>query len=363
MVGVFTLRNDAIDRFVSQDSSHKSVYHHKRQSTYQKFEFFTCTLNMATVNADNGPSGSSPPSEAQGTRNVVPTVLTALLAPTATRQDDGSPTDRNPSATAHSTAVTPAGGSSDPASRSPTQDSSRDGSNERTIDTASRHIQRPPGLVRVLGRETAGLDEEDSEDDRKPAALDVQSTSSEDDYLYDDTYSSEYVIQQKIGVPKPMTEKVDRSVRHKRRCERIAKLQKEPPKKKVKGEKNEFVPTTFEEALQELANKKKAIKALSTRLHNAEIDLKLSDRVSYFQVQIANDQKLIRAKDVGMEIYRRMRDSDLCDDENNLSVDRINSVKELLEDISRKYINGGDGMTIEEMEEVYKAEQASLLDG
>ena len=320
---------------------------------------------MASVNEDNGPSGSSPPSDLQDTNRVVATLTTTLLAPTATRGDDGSPTDRNPSATATSTAVTPAGGSSEPASRSPTQGSSRDGSNDRTSDTASGQIQRPPGLVRVLAQETADSDDEDSEDNRKPAALVVESKSSEEeDYLYDDSYSADYVIKKKIGIPKPMTGKLHRSIRSKRRSEKIAKLQTEPPKKKAKGEKKDlFGPQTFEEALVVVANKKKALKSANTKLAKALLNLELSDRISFFQAQIANDPTLIRAKDVGMEIYRRMRDSDLCDNENNLIEDRVDSVKELLEDISRKFIEGGDGMTIQEMEEVYKAEQASMLAG
>ena len=350
------------------------------QSFRNCFQFITCTLNMASVNEDNAASGSSPPSEAR----VAGSVLAGLLrATTETNQDEGSPSDRHLAAATHSTAVTPAGGSSRPSSRAPTQDhshdgsragvstggssrtqtqaSSRDGSNDRSSARASGQIQNPPGVVRLLAAANEDTDVEDSEDDRKPEALEVKSTSSEEGYLYDDTYSSKYVIEHKIGVSKPITGKVERSLRVKRRVEKIVELENEPPKKKVKGAKKEYVPRTFEEAMKELANKKSALKRKCTELKEKKLSLELSDRVSHFQVKIATDAEARGAHpDMGMQIYRLMRETDLTDDSGQLDYGRVLLVKQLLEDISRKYVDEAAGMDIDTMEAVYQAKFTTI---
>ena len=130
-----------------------------------------------------------------------------------TTTEDGSPSVRTLAAAATtSTAITPAGGSSEPTARSPTQDSSRDGSNDRSSGTARRQINIPPTLVRLLQADTEDIVDEDSEDNRKPEALEIESTTSDEGYLYDETYSAEYVLNHKVGVLKPITDRVDRSL-------------------------------------------------------------------------------------------------------------------------------------------------------
>ena len=77
---------------------------------------------------------------------------------------------------------------------------------------ARKQINIPPPLVRLLAADTEDIVDEDSEDNRKPEALEIESTTSDKGYLYDETYSAEYVLNHKVGVLKPITDRVDRSL-------------------------------------------------------------------------------------------------------------------------------------------------------
>ena len=112
---------------------------------------------MASLNNDNAPSGSSPPAETQGSRNVSTGLLTLGAVAMTTTEDSGPSVRTLAAAATTSTAITPAGGSSEPTARSPTQDSSRDGSNDRSSGTARRQINIPPTLVHLLQADTEDI--------------------------------------------------------------------------------------------------------------------------------------------------------------------------------------------------------------
>lgn len=343
-------------------------------------------------------NGDANPSPARGDGNGLSTLFAA------TQNGPPPPPSTTGGGTVVLQAVTPGGGGgsldASAAGTSSNESTSRGTSDETSGDQDSHRISNPPGIVRVGGHRASDNESHDEEEeDQKPAAKNKDTDDSHEDddssvddqkphcskptlkdcksgTVFDDEATDNFVASliadgtipcSNVASLAPILgERAESVARTGRRKRRSALRGSSPIKKKPKtstGARRTIqpIPKDIPDAMHKLNQKNSVISGYATRVRNLSRHLEWSDRICYLQFLVNSSQHLRGCKDKGLQIYRLLRD-ELTNTAGELDEFDVQSVKEILEDISAQYdYTSGTGMTIEEMERVYLQEQEPIV--